>query len=62
MIEQSKNSPKRSTLRKLIMEIYHISMEELSANCSFTDHMEYIEYRICGGKKNEENWFRDQCK
>lgn len=49
-------------LRKLIEQIYNICMEELSANCSYSDHIEYIEYRITGGKKSEEAWFKDQCK
>lgn len=49
-----------SILRKLIKQIYDIAMEELSANCSYSDHLEYIEYRICGGRKSEENWFKEQ--
>ena len=49
-----------SILRKLIKQIYDIAMEELGANCSYSDHLEYIEYRICGGRKSEENWFREQ--
>lgn len=51
-----------SILRKLIKQIYDISMTELSANCSYSDHLEYIEYRISGGRKSEENWFKDQAE
>lgn len=51
-----------SILRKLIKQIYDIAMEELSASCSYSDHLEYIEYRLCGGRKSEESWFKDQAE
>lgn len=51
-----------SVLRKLVEQIYQVCMYDLSANCGYTDHLEYIEYRIQGGKKSEEAWFADQCK
>lgn len=49
-------------LRKLIEQIYNIVTEDLSANCGYSDHLEYIEYRLCGGRKSEENWFMEQAK
>ena len=51
-----------NTLRKLVEQIYEVCTEDLSANLGYTDHIEYIEYRIQGGLKSEEDWFRDQCK
>lgn len=50
-----------SNLRHLIKEIYDISMQDLSANCSYFDHIEYIEYRLCGGTLSEEEWYEQNC-
>ena len=51
-----------SAIRPLVKMIYRICMEELSSNCREIDHIEYIEYRINGGRKSEENWFMEQAK
>lgn len=51
-----------SIIRKLIKQVYDIAMSDLSANCDYFTHLEYIEYRICGGRKTEENWYLDQAK
>lgn len=51
-----------NVLRPLVRLIYNVCMNELSANCSYTDHIEYIEYRINGGRKSEENWFAELAK
>lgn len=53
---------KRSVLFRLVELIYNIAMEDLSPNCRNIDHVEYILYRLDGGRKSEENWFKDQCK
>lgn len=51
-----------NVVRKLIREIYDICNEDLDANYGYTEHLEYIEYRILGGRKTEEKWFAEQCK
>lgn len=51
-----------NTLRKLVEQIYQVSMEDLNASCTYSDHIEYIEYRIQGGLKSESEWFAEQCK
>ena len=51
-----------NAIRPLVKMIYRICMEELSSNCREIDHIEYIEYRINGGRKSEENWFMEQAK
>lgn len=51
-----------NVLRPLVRMIYNICMEDLSANCGEIDHIEYIEYRINGGRKSEEDWFMEQAK
>ena len=51
-----------NVLRPLVRLIYDVCMNELSANCSYTDHIEYIEYRVNGGRKSEENWFAELAK
>lgn len=53
---------KMNALRPLVKMIYHICTEELSSNCREIDHIEYIEYRINGGRKSEENWFAELAK
>ena len=45
-----------------IEKIYNICMEELSANCRYTDHIEYIEYRLQGGELSEDDWFLSQAE
>ena len=49
-----------NALRPLVRMIYRICMEELSSSCREIDHIEYIEYRINGGRKSEESWFMEQ--
>lgn len=46
-------------LRTLVTKIYCICTEGLSANCRTKDHIEYIIYRLCGGRKSEEQQFLD---
>lgn len=46
-------------LKTLVTKIYCICTEGLSANCRTKDHIEYIIYRLCGGRKTEEQWFLD---
>ena len=53
---------KMNALRPLVRMIYRICMEELSPNCREIDHIEYIEYRINGGRKTEDNWFMEHAK
>lgn len=53
---------KSGVLRKLVQKIYDVCTYELSSNCGYTDHIEYIEYRINGGRKSEEKWFMEQAK
>lgn len=51
-----------NALRPLVRMIYRICMEELNANMREIDHLEYIEYRINGGRKSEYNWFMELAK
>lgn len=46
-----------SNFENNLNKIINFSLEDLSANCRNTDHVEYIIYRLKGGELTEEEWF-----